>query len=195
MRAWPEPGSFSIYTIVNFDVSDASDVDRVVVGADCQLHQAPGVRVDGALAQLQRVHLAQAFEARFAHFTLFLLGQDAFVHGAAFLVVQRVKRFLAHVDSVKRRHRDVNVADQYQLTEMAEPDWCCGMGGSFNLQYYDISKGIGMKKAVQIRETGADVLTTGCPACMIQISDMLSQAGADVAVRHPVELYAEALEK
>lgn len=80
------------------------------------------------------------------------------------------------------------------LTEMAEPDWCCGMGGSFNLQYYDISKGIGRKKAQQIHATGADVLATGCPACMIQISDMLSQAGADVAVRHPVELYAEALE-
>ncbi len=80
------------------------------------------------------------------------------------------------------------------LTEMAEPDWCCGMGGSFNLQYYDISKSIGRKKAQQIHATGADVLATGCPACMIQISDMLSQAGADVAVRHPIELYAEALD-
>ena len=89
----------------------------------------------------------------------------------------------------------INATPGCTLKEMTEPDWCCGMGGSFNLQYYDISKGIGMKKAVQIRETGADVLTRGCPACMIQISDMLSQAGADVAVRHPVELYAEALEK
>ena len=79
------------------------------------------------------------------------------------------------------------------LTEMAEPDWCCGMGGSFNLQYYDISKGIGRKKARQIQATGVDVLATGCPACMIQISDMLSQAGANVAVRHPIELYAQAL--
>ena len=81
------------------------------------------------------------------------------------------------------------------LTEMAEPDWCCGMGGSFNLQYYDISKGIGQKKARQIKDTGADILATGCPACMIQISDMLSQAGANVAVRHPIELLAEALGK
>jgi glycolate oxidase iron-sulfur subunit len=80
------------------------------------------------------------------------------------------------------------------LAEMAEPDWCCGMGGSFNLQYYDLSKGIGRKKARQIQATGADVLATGCPACMIQISDMLSQAGADVAVRHPIELYAQALD-
>jgi glycolate oxidase iron-sulfur subunit len=79
--------------------------------------------------------------------------------------------------------------------EMAEPDWCCGMGGSFNLQYYDISKSIGRQKAEQIQATGADVLATGCPACMIQISDMLSQAGAKIAVRHPIELFAESLQE
>ena len=59
----------------------------------------------------------------------------------------------------------------------------------------DISKGIGRKKAAQIKDTGANVLATGCPACMIQISDMLSQAGADIAVRHPIELFAEALDE
>jgi len=88
----------------------------------------------------------------------------------------------------------IDAAPGYRLKEMVEPDWCCGMGGSFNLQYYDISKSIGEKKAAHIRETGADVLATGCPACMIQISDMLSRTGARVAVRHPVELLAEALE-
>jgi len=89
----------------------------------------------------------------------------------------------------------IAAASGCQLNEMAESDWCCGMGGSFNLQYYDISKGIGMKKAAQIKDTRADVLATGCPACMIQISDMLSQAGADIAVRHPVELLAETLDE
>jgi glycolate oxidase iron-sulfur subunit len=89
----------------------------------------------------------------------------------------------------------IDAAPGFTLTEMADSDWCCGMGGSFNLQYYDISKGIGMKKAARIMETGADVLATGCPACMIQISDMLSQAGAEIAVRHPVELLAEALDE
>ena len=88
----------------------------------------------------------------------------------------------------------IQAAPGCELKEMVEPDWCCGMGGSFNLQYYEISKGIGSKKAAHIQETGADVLATGCPACMIQISDMLSQSGAKVAVRHPVELFAEALD-
>ncbi len=89
----------------------------------------------------------------------------------------------------------IDACPGYRRTEMAQPDWCCGMGGSFNLQYYDISKGIGQRKAAQIQATGADILATGCPACMIQISDMLSQAGAAVAVRHPVELYAQALDE
>jgi glycolate oxidase iron-sulfur subunit len=89
----------------------------------------------------------------------------------------------------------INAAAGCQLVEMVESDWCCGMGGSFNLQYYDISKGIGSKKAAHIIETGADVAATGCPACMIQIGDMLSQAGARIAVRHPIELYAESLDE
>ena len=89
----------------------------------------------------------------------------------------------------------IQAAPGYQLKEMAQPDWCCGMGGSFNLQYYDISKGIGEKKAAQIKATGADILATGCPACMIQISDMLSRAGAGIAVRHPIELLAEELDE
>ena len=89
----------------------------------------------------------------------------------------------------------IQAAPGYQLKEMAQPDWCCGMGGSFNLQYYDISKGIGEKKAAQIQATGAGTLATGCPACMIQISDMLSRAGAGIAVRHPIELIAEGLDE
>lgn len=89
----------------------------------------------------------------------------------------------------------IKAAAGCQLIEMAASDWCCGMGGSFNLQYYDISKGIGRKKAAHIVETGADIVATGCPACMIQIGDMLSQAGAQIAVRHPIELYAETLDK
>ena len=88
----------------------------------------------------------------------------------------------------------IEASPGYELKEMVEPDWCCGMGGSFNLQHYEISKSIGSKKAAHIQETGADVLATGCPACMIQISDMLSQAGAKVAVRHPIELFAESLD-
>jgi len=85
----------------------------------------------------------------------------------------------------------INAATGYNLIEMDEADACCGMGGSFNLQYYGLSASIGKKKCANILATGCSVLATGCPACMMQISDALSQTGANIAVQHPIELYAE----
>jgi glycolate oxidase iron-sulfur subunit len=81
----------------------------------------------------------------------------------------------------------------YRLVEMPEADRCCGMGGSFNLQYYDISSRIGNRKAQNIQASGASTVATGCPACMLQLSDTLSRAQLDIAVRHPVEIYAEGI--
>lgn len=89
----------------------------------------------------------------------------------------------------------IRAANGYQFREMPEPDACCGMGGSFNLQYYELSAKIGTKKRDQIISTNASVLATGCPACMMQISDMLSRAGDSVAVKHFIEIYAESLKK
>ena len=85
----------------------------------------------------------------------------------------------------------VSANNTYRLHEMAEADSCCGMGGSFNLKFYDISSQIGTLKRQHIEATGCEVVATSCPACMMQISDMLSKAGSSIAVRHPVELYAD----
>jgi len=79
----------------------------------------------------------------------------------------------------------------YTLTEMPAADDCCGMGGSFNLEHYGLSGRIGRLKRDHIAATGCEVVATGCPACMLQIADMLSQAGDRIAVKHPVEIYAE----
>ncbi|OGP70340.1 MAG: (Fe-S)-binding protein [Deltaproteobacteria bacterium RBG_13_60_28] len=82
---------------------------------------------------------------------------------------------------------------RYEFREMPEADWCCGCGGSFNLQEYEISKAIGRRKRENIAKSQCEVVATGCPACMLQITDMLSQAGDRVRVKHAVEIYAEAL--
>ncbi len=85
----------------------------------------------------------------------------------------------------------INATPGYRLKEMPESDWCCGLGGSFNLQYYKLSTHIGKLKRDNIRATGASVVATGCPACMLQISDMLSKSGDNIVVRHPIEIYRE----
>ena len=83
---------------------------------------------------------------------------------------------------------------RYILKEMSEADRCCGCGGSFNLQYYGISASIGKRKRDSIVESGCSTVATSCPACMLQISDMLSQAGDRIQVKHAIEIYAESLE-
>jgi glycolate oxidase iron-sulfur subunit len=69
------------------------------------------------------------------------------------------------------------------------------MGGSFNLEHYGLSARIGRLKRENIAATKCAVVATGCPACMLQISDMLSQAGDRIAVQHPIEIYAECLSR
>ena len=80
-----------------------------------------------------------------------------------------------------------------EFVEMADADRCCGCGGSFNLQHYSVSKSIGEQKRDNIIASGAQVVATGCPACMMQISDMLSQHKDQIAVKHVMEIYAETL--
>ena len=79
----------------------------------------------------------------------------------------------------------------YELVEMNEADYCCGCGGSFNLQHYETSKQIGNRKRDNIAASKAEVIATSCPACMMQITDMLSQNHDKIAVKHAIEVYAE----
>jgi glycolate oxidase iron-sulfur subunit len=81
----------------------------------------------------------------------------------------------------------------WRLKEMAEPDWCCGMGGSFNLQHYETSASIGQRKLANIEASGCQAVATSCPACMLQITDALSRAGVRIEVKHALVVYAEAL--
>ncbi|MDR1857347.1 MAG: (Fe-S)-binding protein [Desulfovibrio sp.] len=81
----------------------------------------------------------------------------------------------------------------YVHKEMAEADVCCGCGGSFNLFHYDHSRKIGQRKRDNVVASGASIVAAGCPACMMQLEDVLSHNADPVKVRHTVELYAEGL--
>ena len=79
------------------------------------------------------------------------------------------------------------------LVEMARPGGCCGMGGSFSLAHQGLSQKIGRRKLEDILASGCEEVATACPACMLQISGLLSRAGGGPRVRHVVEIYARAL--
>lgn len=81
----------------------------------------------------------------------------------------------------------------FRFVETSGTDGCCGSGGSFNLAHYDCSLHIGAKKREVLLATGAQVVATGCPACMMHLMDVFSRHGDRVNVRHTIEVYAESL--
>ena len=74
------------------------------------------------------------------------------------------------------------------FTEMPDADACCGCGGAFSLKYYDLSKKVRNTKLNMFQRTDAEVLATGCPACIMHLEDGLAGIGSPVRVVHPVEL-------
>ncbi len=80
---------------------------------------------------------------------------------------------------------------KYKLVEMEESDSCCGCGGSFTLFYPELSKNIGQKKRDNIVQSRAKCVVSACPACMLQLNDILARNNDEVEVKHSIEIFAE----
>src|SRR5579862_1930600 len=78
-----------------------------------------------------------------------------------------------------------------RLTEMTEPETCCGFGGTFALKYGEISTRLADNKCSDIVESGADAVVLGDLGCMLNIEGRLRRRGDNaVRVMHVAEVLA-----
>jgi glycolate oxidase iron-sulfur subunit len=75
-----------------------------------------------------------------------------------------------------------------EYVEMRDANRCCGQGGSFNVANYDLSLKILDRKTSAIEDSGADIVTTTCSGCLLQLMDGIHQAGLKKEVHHLVEM-------
>jgi glycolate oxidase iron-sulfur subunit len=75
-----------------------------------------------------------------------------------------------------------------QLREIAEPEICCGSAGIWNLLNPEPAAELGARKAGNVLATGADVLVTANPGCLMQVAAALRRAGGDVGLAHTVQV-------
>jgi glycolate oxidase iron-sulfur subunit len=80
-----------------------------------------------------------------------------------------------------------------EFVEMKQPNRCCGMGGSFNFIYYDLSKKILERKLDDIEGTKADAVTTSCMGCLIQLKDGIYRRKMGKDVVHLVTVIENAM--
>lgn len=76
------------------------------------------------------------------------------------------------------------------LTEMTEPEVCCGFGGTFCVKYPEISDAMVRRKTADITATRADTLLAGDMGCLLNMAGKLSREGSPVRVRHVAEVLA-----
>ena len=73
------------------------------------------------------------------------------------------------------------------FVEMEDYNRCCGFGGSLSIAYPQVSLGVGEAKAKRVEETGASVVLTACPACVLQLNRCLARLGVKARALHVVE--------
>ena len=86
--------------------------------------------------------------------------------------------------------------------ELVEPDWtkgewatCCGGGGGFEAVFPELSQVLAVNRVKELVETGAEIIVTQCPGCVMQLKDGLRELKTDgIAVLDLAQVLAMAME-
>lgn len=89
---------------------------------------------------------------------------------------------------IKKEPREILKNIGINLIE-AEEERCCGFGGIFSLSFKELSQGLLEKCIGTYTKTGAEIIITACPGCMIQLTKEMKNK----PVLHLIEVIEEAL--
>ena len=84
--------------------------------------------------------------------------------------------------------------DGYEFREATESDSCCGAAGTYGVLHPETSAAIIDRKTGFIKGTGATVVATECPSCMMQLTYGLKRAGIEADVLNISQLCQAQLE-
>ena len=77
--------------------------------------------------------------------------------------------------------------------EMEQADRCCGGGGAFSIYNPELSQTVADTKMECLEKSGARVVATDCPACMMQLQDSIVHRKMSQKVVHIIDLINRAL--
>ena len=96
---------------------------------------------------------------------------------------------LAHAQGVRAQPRRLLEAiPGLELQEIAEAELCCGSAGIYNILNPEPARELGDRKAANIVATGAQVLVTANPGCLMQVTSAIERSGHPMGMAHTVEV-------
>ncbi len=82
-----------------------------------------------------------------------------------------------------------------EIVDLPDADRCCGSAGIYNITHPEMASRILEDKIADIARTGAAVVATGNPGCILQIRAGLRARGLALQVVHPIELLDQSYQK
>jgi glycolate oxidase iron-sulfur subunit len=175
------------------DAFAAAGVERVVVNAagcgSSMKEYAELLADDPAYAER-----AAGFAARVRDVTELLaeLGPVATRHPLPVRAAYHDACHLANAQGIRAQPRELlRAIPGLELAEIAEPEICCGSAGIYNVLNPEPAAELGDRKAGNVLATGAELLVTANPGCLMQVAAALRrQAGANrpIGLAHTVEV-------
>jgi glycolate oxidase iron-sulfur subunit len=100
---------------------------------------------------------------------------------------------LAHAQRISQQPRRLlRAIPGLELREMQESALCCGSAGIYNVTHPEMAEDLLNRKLDNAEKTGAGVIVTANPGCLLQLRAGVHERGADIRVLHIVDLLDEA---
>jgi len=122
---------------------------------------------------------AEAFSAKVKDLVSWLDVSQLAASGSREKVTYHDACHLAHAQAITAEPRElVKAKSGGELVKLAESDLCCGSAGSYNLTEPEMASRLQKRKVQNIIDSGAEVVVTTNPGCLLQIQAGLRKAGA-----------------
>jgi glycolate oxidase iron-sulfur subunit len=96
---------------------------------------------------------------------------------------------LGHAQGVRSQPRQLlGQIPGLELREIAEAEICCGSAGIYNVLNPVPARELGDRKAANIVDTGARLLVTANPGCLMQVSSAIERSGHPMGMVHTIEV-------
>ena len=96
---------------------------------------------------------------------------------------------LGHAQGIRKQPRQVlKGIPGVEIKEIREAEICCGSAGIYNMVEPEPAAELGERKAKNVLATGARMLVTSNPGCILQIKASLKKMGNDIPTAHPMEV-------
>jgi glycolate oxidase iron-sulfur subunit len=100
---------------------------------------------------------------------------------------------LCHGQKITAQPRELlRAIPNIKLVDLPESSWCCGSAGIYNLTQPEMAGDLLQRKIKHIKSTGAQVVATANPGCLLQLINGAHAEGLNIRIVHPMTLLAEA---